>query len=45
MRPRYIRFVETLPRTPTEKIRKAELRREAAATLRSFYDTDRAAAR
>lgn len=45
MCPRYIRFVEALPRTPTEKIRKDELRREAAATLGSFYDTGTAAAR
>jgi carnitine-CoA ligase len=45
MCPRYIRFVETLPRTATEKIRKDELRREAAATLGSFYDTGTAAAR
>jgi len=31
--------------TPTEKIRKDELRREAAATLGSFYDTGTAATR
>jgi acyl-coenzyme A synthetase/AMP-(fatty) acid ligase len=45
MCPRYIRFVEALPRTATEKIRKGELRREAAATLGSFYDSGTAAAR
>jgi crotonobetaine/carnitine-CoA ligase len=30
--PRYIQFVETLPKTPTERVQKAELRKQHAVT-------------
>jgi crotonobetaine/carnitine-CoA ligase len=30
--PRYIQFVETLPKTPTERVQKAELRKQHAST-------------
>ena len=41
MRPRYVKFVPDLPRTDTEKILKAELRRTARASLDTFHDLDR----
>ena len=41
MAPRYIKFVDELPRTATEKIRKSELRRAAAASTADFFDADR----
>jgi crotonobetaine/carnitine-CoA ligase len=40
MVPRYIRIVEDLPRTPTSKIRKDVLRRDAAADLTAFFDAE-----
>jgi crotonobetaine/carnitine-CoA ligase len=40
MMPRYIRVVDELPKTPTAKIRKDVLRREAESDLGAFLDTD-----
>ncbi|MDT7708279.1 MAG: carnitine-CoA ligase [Pseudonocardiales bacterium] len=40
MVPRYLRIVEDLPRAPTSKIRKDELRRDAAADLAAFFDAE-----
>jgi crotonobetaine/carnitine-CoA ligase len=40
MMPRYIRVVDELPKTPTAKIRKDVLRREAESDLGAFFDTD-----
>jgi crotonobetaine/carnitine-CoA ligase len=40
MVPRYLRIVEDLPRTPTSKIRKDVLRRDAAADLTAFFDAE-----
>ncbi|MFC4944202.1 AMP-binding enzyme [Pseudonocardia sp. GCM10023141] len=40
MVPRYVRIVEDLPRTPTSKIRKDALRRDAAADLIAFFDAE-----
>jgi crotonobetaine/carnitine-CoA ligase len=35
MVPRYIRFVDALPKTPTERVRKVELR-DAGVTVDTF---------
>jgi crotonobetaine/carnitine-CoA ligase len=40
MAPRYIKFVDELPRTSTEKIRKSELRRVATASTADFFDAE-----
>jgi carnitine-CoA ligase len=40
MMPRYIRVVDELPKTPTAKIRKDVLRREAESDLGAFFDAD-----
>jgi crotonobetaine/carnitine-CoA ligase len=40
MMPRYIRVVDELPKTPTAKIRKDALRREAESDLGAFFDAD-----
>lgn len=41
MRPRYLTFVDDLPRTATEKIRKDVLRRTARETLSTFHDSEK----
>lgn len=40
MIPRYVRAVDTLPKTGTEKVRKDELRRYAKANLGEFFDAE-----
>ncbi|MFC0454098.1 AMP-binding protein [Rhodococcus jostii] len=40
MRPRYIRHVDDLPKTPTSKIRKDVLRRDAEVNLTQFFDAE-----
>ncbi len=42
MVPRYIRFMEDLPRSPTHKVEKYKLQQEAKSALASYWDRDTA---
>lgn len=41
MVPRYVQFVADLPRTPTQKVRKEELKVAALQNLAAFWDRER----
>jgi len=45
MVPRYVDFIDELPRTPTEKVEKYKLRARARATLPRVWDRERAGMR
>jgi hypothetical protein len=45
MVPRYVQFINALPKTPSQKVSKVDLRRVARDTFRSMWDREAAGIR